>query len=125
MKIRLGNTFNRTWTFYNPLSADPRSPDNKKPNYASPINLSGVTIVFVIEQGKTASKTYPADGGTLQITPLAGKIEVEIPPSSLSGFKETTGPDTTGACYLQFTYSDGDVKTKAREDVLFITKSGK
>ncbi len=114
MKIRVGETYQDIWEFYNPLSDDPDHPNNQEPDLDNPINLSGITVSFVLEQ-LSLRKTYPADGGAVTVTAADGKIEVELTPMQTSVFK----PGVDGESYLLFT-TGGKVTSYAQEKVKFV-----
>lgn len=69
--IVIGDTLERTYTFYQPLATDPTKPDTD-----NPVDLTGQTISFVIKRGTRESTFTPPDD--LTVTPAAGRVELHL-----------------------------------------------
>ncbi len=101
--IRIGDTFSRIYTRYNPLASNPELPD-----YTSPVNLTGLTAKFVIVQkiaGKNVQTVY--QGSKVVITPLLGRTKVDLTPTDTTALKPSYDSDS----YLEFTTAAGEVES--------------
>ncbi len=96
--IRIGDTFTRTYTFFNPLVSNSKTADPD-----SPVDLTGQTIVFVIKNGSTITR-YAA--GKVVVTLLSGKVVVKLSVTDTADLK--SGFDTVS--YLEFT-TGAEIKT--------------
>jgi hypothetical protein len=99
--IRIGDTYTAQYTFYNPL------PGTSEPDLTSPINLTGITISWHLQNRGTVHDF--ATGSGVTVTPLLGLIEIEIADSVTANWLQ----DEDAVKYLKFVYADGDEKTKA------------
>ena len=106
MAIRVGDTFKRTYTFYNPLEEDPNQPDLN-----NPIDLTGSTLDFVI-QHKDGEFKYGDDSGYLTITPLLGQVAIEIPEEETDRYAPYVGQNVT--THLEHEDTLGRTKSKAQ-----------
>lgn len=92
--IRIGDTLQRTYRFYNPVEpvTDPPVADTN-----SPIDLTGITITFNVQNDLTLREYDDATG--LTITPLLGTVELNIDTSEWDA-------DDDAESYFLFVYAD-------------------
>ncbi len=104
--IRIGETFQRTYRFYNPVTppTDPPTLD-----LASPINLTGLTVVFVLKNGSTINTYTTATG--LTVTPLSGLVTIELEAPQTALLKRNQSENVS---YMQFTDTTGNVYVRSR-----------
>ncbi len=98
--IRIGDTLTRSYTIYGP-------------DGTTPINLTGKTITFHIMNGSTLREYTTSTG--LTVTPLTGKIDVELETDQTILFK----PDLKAESFLKVTEA-GNAKTKAHRREIII-----
>jgi hypothetical protein len=111
--IRIGDSYPLIATFYEP---DPAStPENPVADTDEPIDLSGVTITFVITADNL---TMSFDDTYVTVTALEGKVDVLIPATETQKFERCQ----KGRRYLNFDYGDGRVISKLWKDVVFVPK---
>jgi hypothetical protein len=121
--IRIGDTLERIYRRYNPLLDGDGNPvidpgtRQVKPDYSSPLNLTGQTVKFAVENGRGNLHTF--SGAKAVITPMTGTITVKLLPSDTEVFKE----DPDNSSYLEFTDADGDEKTVAVRREQIVRKS--
>ena len=106
--IRIGDTLQRTYRFYNPVEpvTDPPVADTNRPKI-----LPGITITFNVKNDVTL-RTYTTSTG-LTITPLLGTIELNIDTAEWDA-------DDDAESYFLFVYGDGTKTTKChlRENIV-------
>ncbi len=76
------------------------------PDTASPIDLTGITIKFVLAQDRAVT-VY--SGSNVLVVPLQGKITVELTPTQTALLKLNA---KLTASYLEFTDTDGETYSK-------------
>jgi len=87
--ITRGITAQLTYKFYEPLATKPRAPD-----YSRPIDLTGLTIRFVIESD-AAGKIEITDG--ILTNPAAGRVDITLTPAVTAALPKTS----FGQAYLK------------------------
>lgn len=99
--IRIGTTFERQYTF--------------ETSPGVPRDLTGVTVTFNIQNGRTLHSFTTASGVT--VTPLTGVVDILLTPAQTAAFAENNGAES----YIQFT-TGGVIEIKAPEIERIITK---
>lgn len=95
--IRIGDSETLVYTRYNPLPVNPLFPNAKRaPNYASPVNLTGLTAKFVIVQNAVSTVFQ---GTKVVIEPLLGRTTVKLIPSDTTALIANLETES----YLEFT----------------------
>lgn len=106
--IRIGDTLQRTYRFYEPVTpvTDPPVADTD-----SPIDLSDIEITFKVQNDLTL-RSYDDTTG-LTITPLLGTVELNIDTSEWD-------VDDDAESYLVFVYENGSEISKChlRENIV-------
>ena len=101
--IRIGDTFEREYRFYNAIpDTDPPVADTN-----NPIDLTDIIVTFHLRIGAV---THDFDGSAgVTVTPEDGQVNIELEAEQTADFKR----DNEAESYLLFEYADGNEKTKA------------
>jgi hypothetical protein len=99
LAVRAGDTYRNTFTWTNPASSDPsgRTP-------GTPIDLTGASCVFKMNQATFSSSAPSTQGSTITLGGAAGTILCKLVPAD-------TATLTSEGYALTVTLADGTVST--------------
>jgi hypothetical protein len=101
--IIIGDTFERSYTFYNPIEG------TSEADLDNPVILTGITITFHV---KTSTVTHIFTISTgVTVTPVSGLVDIALTPTQTALFTRDSGAES----WLLFTYPDGSQKTKVQQ----------